>query len=261
MPFNNGTGVRHGLLVTTVMLTSLGYLYRFYNFSNRSFSQIYFEWGISEAFANGVVMAMEVALVLAFFCAPFKKLRLLLLPALISLVFETLGHSLDMAATLPWLAWPENSLRLVPFAILIFLPSKRVSLHILKFAAAATFIAHGIKALGGYPEFADYLVVFFQLAHAPITDSFAVTLLHGIGTIDILLGHHLLFFNQRRVQWVVRYMIIWGTVTAFARVMYGGWGSWPDVAIRSAHGLMMLLILLWGRDLANQDASIKLKPS
>jgi hypothetical protein len=234
------SNTHRSLLVVCVVSCSIGYLFQFHHFSSRSFSQFYFEWGYSETFAMTLVHIHVISLILATVSAPFWKLRWLVIPGFLGLALETLCHALNRGEFLPWLAIPNHMLRLAPF--LLLLGNFQTALFILKLTTAMTFLGHGIQAIASYSTFLDYILVFLQTTGLHPSEEQGRTLLIMIGTIDIFLAHHLLFFKTPRIRWVLIYMMAWGCITAFARVVHAGAGGWSDVAIRSAHFLIPLLI-------------------
>lgn len=231
------------ILRASVFVTSLGYLYRYSNDNLKAFSQIYFEWGFAERTADIAVDIMQGALLLALVAVPFRKLRFLTIPGFCALLFEVLCLCVNSNTMYPLLVVPCQALRLAPFALIIMPWNKQRAIWILKIAIAATFAGHGIEALFTYAEFVDYILAFFQLIRFPIREVSAATILHVIGTIDVLLAHHVIFYNPQRNKWVLRYMMAWGLITALSRIMYYGFGAWHEVAIRNAHFLIIYLLI------------------
>jgi hypothetical protein len=230
------------ILRVSVFLTTLGYLYRFSDDNLKAFSQIYFEWGFSEQTAEIVVDIMSGALWLTLVTLPFRKMRFFSIPGFLALLFELLCLCINSNTQYSWLVIPNHALRLTPF-LLILIPWRSVTaIRIMTITTVGTFIGHGLKALFTYPEFIDYILVFYQLINFPIREATATILLHTIGIIDITLGLYILFLQ--RTRWVLCYMIFWGLITALTRLMYYGQGAWHEVTIRNAHFLIVLLLLL-----------------
>lgn len=236
------------LIRVSVLLTVLGYLYRFLDDNLRAFSQLYVEWGFEESTAQWMVRLMIATLGLALVAAPFHKLRLLVVPALASLLFELVCLSLNPNTPHPWLAVPGQALRLAPFVLLLMPWHASTALWILKAACAATFAGHGIEALLSVPEFIDFLLVFFRSVGLPVGQPVATACLHVIGVLDVLVALHVLSYSPRRTQWVLRYMIVWGAATALVRVLYFGPVAWHEVFIRNAHFLAVYLIAVVARE-------------
>ena len=149
----------------------------------------------------------------------------------------------------PIAAWnlPCHALRyLLPVALLLLAcEHKKAALKLLAVATGITFFGHGMKALWEEMIFLDYLLAFFSDIGKPIEMTTAIMLLHVIGTIDIALAHHICFFRWKRLKWILRYAAVWGAISAFARITYGGWGAWHEVALRAPHFLVPLTLLLY----------------
>jgi len=134
---------------------------------------------------------------------------------------------------------------LLPLAILfLYRGNELYCRRVLIIGTALTFSAHGAKALFNEVIFIDYLLAFFYDIGVPVSVAAATTLLHIIGTIDIALSHHILFFRIQRIHWVLKYMVFWGLVSALARVTFSGLGAWHEVTIRAQHYLVPLALLL-----------------
>ena len=123
---------------------------------------------------------------------------------------------------------------------------------VLKIAISATFMAHGLFALGMiyYPvNFVDMTTGILSL-----TESQAKVFLTTVGILDIITAALLYFPKTLKIG--LRYALIWGFITALARVVYGFNADLIAVSIhdslygtiyRLPHGLtagVILLILL-----------------
>jgi hypothetical protein len=248
-----------GLLAAAYSLTCLAYIWRFRHFSCKTFSFLWEENGYSEAFAGRVEWMMIGLLLISAICIWIKKVRWLALAGTGVMAAEMLAATLMLSAKYPALYWAEWMMRFtLPIAaILLFQPwekSKVWSLRVMRIATALTFAAHGVKALMTDPQFTDFLLVLFRrMGTSGIGESQAATLLHVIGTIDILLAGHLLGFKLERNRMVLIWMAAWGAITAFSRITYGGWGNGHEVLIRTAHFAMPLALLLLARSKADQQ--------
>ena len=231
------------IAITSVVLTCVGYCYRFHHYNLRAFSQLYFEWDFSERTADIAVVVMTAAMALGIVAAPFRKLRYLIIPALASLLFDIVCRICYIGAIFPHLYLPNNALRLSPFVLLLGNFSTRTTVWILKICIAATFTGHGLECLAAYPEFVDFVLATSRRVHLPMAESHAVNVVYLIGVIDIALSVIILLFNHPRIRWALWYMMIWGAVTACVRVVHYGPGAWHDVAIRSAHFLMVFALI------------------
>ncbi len=130
----------------------------------------------------------------------------------------------------------------------------------LKIATAFTFIGHGLFAIGYYPlpgHFIDMMIKGFH-----ITQTTATQFLFIVGVLDILFAI-LLFIPNHKIQIIaLYYIIIWGFLTALARVYSNfsfdlGWYSlqqWlPEFLMRVPHFLVPLLLLFLIKDKKQQQ--------
>jgi len=121
----------------------------------------------------------------------------------------------------------------------------------LKIATALTFIGHGLYAIGYHPrpgQFIDMMIKGFGT-----TESQSVLILNIVGYLDIAAALAL-FIPWKKVQKVaLSYIIIWGFLTALARVYSNinwssGWYSikqWlPEFLMRFPHFLLPLILFL-----------------
>lgn len=123
----------------------------------------------------------------------------------------------------------------------------RAPITITRLALSCTFIGHGIFALGLYPVPEDYLIMVMRTFGC--TELTATSLLWWAGALDVLAA--LAVWTPRRhlkVRWMaLTYMLFWGGVTAFARVV-GHWGQgtfldtvwywFPELMVRLPHALI-----------------------
>ncbi|MCF7973537.1 MAG: hypothetical protein K9N55_06960 [Phycisphaerae bacterium] len=238
------------LLALTWTLTCLAYAWRFNRFSCKTFSFLWEENGQSDVFAGRIETIMIALLLLSAGCIWIKKMRWFALAGAVVMISEAVSETCMPSAKYPGLYWAEWSLRYatVPAAILLFQSWEKArvwSCRIMRVAIAITFLAHGVKALLGDPQFIDYLLVFFRrIGAGSLGEPQALTLLNMIGTVDLLLAAHLLFVKLERNQMVLAWMAAWGAVTALARVTYGGWSSWHEVLIRTSHFVVPVVLLL-----------------
>ncbi|MBZ0137686.1 MAG: hypothetical protein K8I27_15075 [Planctomycetes bacterium] len=139
---------------------------------------------------------------------------------------------------------------LAPLALAAFsleTPRERLGEWLLRVGAGATFLFHGIEALLGKAEFVDYLISAGDTLFAVnLSESTARTTLGIIGVLDVLAGVAILL--PKRLRAVACWMALWGFVTALARVVYLGWGNWPELLIRVTNGAVPLtLVILWAK--------------
>ncbi len=115
---------------------------------------------------------------------------------------------------------------------------------LLRYAAAATFIAHGIEAICQNGVFLDYLLgtsrEWFGVA---LSETTARWILWVIGVQDLLIGHLLIL---ARLRSVALWMALWGFVTAASRITHAGWPAYHEVLMRTANGgVPLALALVW----------------
>lgn len=120
---------------------------------------------------------------------------------------------------------------------------------ILKILIAVTFFSHGLYAFGFYPvpgKFVDMVIQIFGCS-----ESFAITFLYIAGILDFILA--VLLFVPKVEKYALWYAIIWGTLTALARIVANFYMDFPIASIhqnlhesmyRLPHGLVPLLVVL-----------------
>lgn len=210
------------------------------------------EWELSEWACQIFVQSMIGGLWAGAICAMIPK-KWALEPVLLGtivLLMEAYALTVYPADVTKSLNLPCHALRyLSPVAFFLLSSERKVwGIRILCWATSITFLGHGTKALMEYVDFLDYVLAFFQDIGSPITKQTAVLMLHVIGTIDIALAHHAMFFNRRRILWVFRYMALWGFIAASSRVTFMGFGSWHEVLSRTPHFMGPIVILLLLKD-------------
>lgn len=120
---------------------------------------------------------------------------------------------------------------------------------ILKVLIAVTFFSHGLYAFGAYPvpgKFVDMVINIFGCS-----ESFAITFLYVAGILDFILA--VFIFIPKLAKYALIYAIIWGLLTAFARLVANFYWEFPlqtlhqnlyQVVFRLPHGLTPLIVLL-----------------
>jgi|GEM_PF-1076866 len=231
-------------------LTCLGYAWRINRFSCKTFSLLWEDHGFSEAFAGRIENALIIMLLIAAVCIWVRSLRWFALVGIVAMMAEMFSATFAAGAKYPLLYWAEWMMRLTTPLVAVYLlrlndRSFKWSIWIMRMAIALTFGAHGIKALLADPYFTDLLLVYsHRIGLDLVTQDGAVLMLHIIGTVDLLLAAHLVFFKPERNRMVLVWMAVWGLVTALSRLTYGGMGNWHEVVIRTSHFLMPAT-LLW----------------
>ncbi len=120
---------------------------------------------------------------------------------------------------------------------------------ILKVLIAVTFVSHGLYAFGAYPvpgKFVDMVINIFGCS-----ESFAITFLYLAGILDFILA--VIIFIPKLAKYALIYAVIWGLLTAFARLVANFYWEFPlqtlhqnlyQVIFRVPHGLTPLMVLL-----------------
>ncbi len=223
--------------------------WRFWRYSNTSFSYLFIEKGMSEAVVNSVVNGMILLLIISTVLIWIEKKWAAYLSLSASLVLFLEASAQSFYPTEPTAIYnlPCHAVRYcLPLALLMLcLKKEKHAWNLMAVATGLTFFGHGMKALLNDFMFQDYILAFFADMGKPIELATSLTLLHIIGTIDIALAHHICFFKWRRLKWILRYMTLWGAISAFARITYSGWAAWHDVTLRAPHFLVPLALLLY----------------
>jgi len=233
-------------------LTCFAYAWRFNRYSCKTFSLLWEEYSLSRAFSGTVEGAMIVLLLLSGVFIWIKKVRWFSLVGGAVMISEMLSETFMLSAKYPMLYWAEWALRYASplAAVLLFQSSERSRIwagRIIRFAIVLSFGAHGLKALMADPRFIDFLLVFFRRIGLEMDEATGVTMLHVIGSFDLVLAAHLLFVKLQRNRMILIWMAVWGAITALARITHGGAGNWHEVLIRSSHFLLPLTLLLLNR--------------
>ncbi len=146
----------------------------------------------------------------------------------------------------------EHSIQFgLPFVLLYFTKDfdlKR-GILVLKILVAVTFFSHGLYAFGFYPVPGKFVDMVIQILG--FSESVAITFLYIAGILDFILA--LLIFIPRVAKYALWYAVIWGTLTAFARIFANFYLEFPVASIhqnlhetlyRIPHGLTPLIILV-----------------
>ncbi|CAL2056482.1 DoxX-like family protein [Tenacibaculum sp. 190524A05c] len=121
--------------------------------------------------------------------------------------------------------------------------------RILKILIAVTFFSHGLYAFGAYPvpgKFVDMVINIFGCS-----ESFSVSFLYVAGILDFILA--VLLFVPNVDKYALIYAVVWGLLTAFARLVANFYWEFPlqslhqnlyQVIYRLPHGLTPLIVLV-----------------
>lgn len=161
---------------------------------------------------------------------------------------------------LHFLGYAFNTLQLFEFALqvgtpiaLLLMVNNRLSIKGLSYyltaIIAATFTAHGLYAMNVLPlpqSFIQMTITGFGVGNQE-----AKQILWIAGLFDILLSIGI-FFPKAINKWALRYAVIWGFLTAFARIycnvyafdFWNGLSQWHfQFLVRNAHFIIPLLLL------------------
>lgn len=155
--------------------------------------------------------------------------------------------------------WPI----LIEYTTQIFLPILFVTLvHqwnprawklLAKLAIAGTFIGHGIYAAGIFPQPGSFVQM--SISSFGMGDELASSFVKLMGYLDFIAV--IMIFIPRTERWGLWYCVVWGLLTAFARLhanfypeIFWGWLDqwWFETAIRLCHGLLPLTLLMLKKD-------------
>ncbi len=140
---------------------------------------------------------------------------------------------------------------LAPLALIaITRDHPRFACWLLRFAAAATFMGHGIESIETHPEFVDYLIMAPRRIGIEISEEAAIDTLFAIGIFDVIAAVLILLWPIRLILY---YMTAWGLVTALARVIHSGWEGGTGCLVRLIHCAGPLAVLLYLRSLRRPD--------
>jgi len=147
--------------------------------------------------------------------------------------------------------WMEYSLQIATpifLYIAIFKPQWKL-LFLMKIAIALTFIGHGLYALGYYPIPAHFVQM--TIDGFGIGENEAITFLQIVGILDLIIAIGIFVPYLKKPSLI--YAIVWGTMTAFARLVANFDINMPvqslhewlyEVLFRLAHGGIPLILLL-----------------
>ncbi len=119
----------------------------------------------------------------------------------------------------------------------------------IRIAIALTFIGHGLYALGYYPVPGSYVQMTLDVLG--LSESLTYDFLKVAGVLDLLVAVFL--FIPRLVRPTLIYCIVWGTLTALARIVANfdmeipieSWHQWGHTTVyRLPHGGIPLLLWL-----------------
>ena len=207
--------------------------------------------GLSEAAALAVVRSAAVLLIIAGAVTLWRPNGPLLLFVCCWQLLLATATTWNGGAFLSDLAIPAQAVRFVtPLALLLLERRHRATappwstvVMLLRLSVAATFIAHGWKALQLSPPFLDYLFAASgRLLGWELPQELAETILLIVGSVDLLVACLLLV---RRSSALAFYMAGWGILTAASRIVHSGWDASYEALFRAANGGAPLALALY----------------
>ncbi len=212
----------------------------------------------TDNFIQGIIRANGMLYLIASICALSAKrlntrwIRIPILLGGVSLVI--LAILLTKEKFYHGAQFFEHSIQFgLPFVLLYSFKnnSEEKIILLLKILIAVTFFSHGLYAFGFYPvpgKFVDMVIHIFGF-----TESTAIIFLYIAGILDFILA--VLIFVPRITVYALWYAVIWGLLTALARIVANFYVDFPldsihqnlyETLYRIPHGLapFILLILL-----------------
>ena len=179
----------------------------------------YLKFSNSSGIINIIVSVIGWSLVVAlFFVFLSKKLKSFSISWItIVLTFIAFLYHLEKFKTAG--QFFEYSLQfMTPFLFLLLFKDgiKRRWQLLAKICIALTFTSHGLYALGFYPVPGNFVAMTINILN--VSNDSAVLLLQIAGILDVLFSVGI-FFTGRIFRWSIWYCVIWGILTAMARVV------------------------------------------
>lgn len=212
-------------------------------------------WIQNIIFYTGVLYLLAGGSVLFYAKYQRKLLRILIILGGVNLVF--LSFLLMKEKFYHFAQFFEHAIQFsLPFVFLYQIREDRDEVRlmfVLKVLVAIVFVSHGLYAIGYYPvpgNFVDMVMGIF-----PFSESQAKTFLSIAGLMDFLVAFYI--FVPRVTSVALWYAVVWGLLTAFARIVSGFHMDFPWQTIhqellgtlyRLGHGLVPLVALLMHRN-------------
>ncbi|EZH74185.1 hypothetical protein ATO12_15050 [Aquimarina atlantica] len=201
--------------------------------------------------SNGILYLIAAFCALGFTTSNKKWLRFPILVGGVSLVI--LAILLTKEKFYHTAQFFEHSIQFgLPFVLLYThadnFTSKRFIL-ILKILIAVTFFSHGLYAFGFYPLPGKFVDMVIQIIGC--SESVAVTFLYIAGILDFIIA--VLIFIPKTAVYTLWYALLWGLLTAFARIVANFYIDFPlqsihqnlyEVLYRIPHGLVPFITIL-----------------
>ena len=149
-----------------------------------------------------------------------------------------------------------------PIFLYYSITAKKVSNNLIlwmKIAAAVTFISHGLYAIGFYPRPGSFLTMTTNILGC--SNETARLFLDAAGILDFVVGVGIFFKNKIGI-YSLGYMVLWGFLTAMARIIGNFYFEFPweslhlwgfESLYRFPHFLIPLAILVYLKSLNGQS--------
>lgn len=240
--------------------------------------QAYTTYPQSEAIIDGIQYGMGIsyglgALGIFFLSAirPFKKWVISFYSyTTILLLFLTFLYTKEKA--FQWGQFFEHASQFgTPVLLMLVLYgscSQQRLLLVVKLCVALTFLCHGLYAFGYYPQPTNFVDMTTHILG--VDEPFARKILVWAGLLDFLVV--ILIFIPDTAKVALGYAVVWGGLTAFARVVaymdfsflgtsLSAW--WWETVVRLPHAMLPYLALVWqfngGRGHWRRQASLRSK--
>lgn len=235
------------VLAGVVVLMTVGSLARTWGGHGPLFDALFVDAGMAEGRAELAVSAGGVLVLVAALVAGASRGRSATIAALLVCLWmlaQSLA-ALHQEEVRPWWEPAEHAVRFVAPLGLAFMGEagypRRAGPVLLRLAAAATFIGHGVAAWCHEAAFLDYLYRFFALLGSGLGEGEARALLTAIGVLDVAVGVAVLV---RPWSPALAWMALWGVVTACARLLFPASEGWPETLVRAPNGGVPLVAWL-----------------
>ncbi len=242
------------LLVLSLLLQFLG----FFIITNISssilesylFLELDFDESLSKNIDYGLALFSFISILLALLT---QNLRFCIVPGLHFLLISYLSFQygtsfFDEAALLT-----QAPRYLTPILLFAWgIKSPRIQnmwfFRFLKLSLASVYIFHGVKALSLSPIFIDYTIILMEwLFFFPFSQKNAEFFLHTVGLLDMIAGLVIIFSNHTKALW---YMVVWGFLTAFARLIcLPGFLGLGEFLLRAQHWLLPIILIMYNNPL------------
>jgi len=192
-----------------------GAVHLFFNLEWKEYLNISNTSGIISKIVSGIGLSLLLSLCLVFLTKKLKAFSLYWIAFI--LVFIALLYHLEKFKTAG--QFFEYSLQFMTPILFLMMQKNGVTrkwLILAKVAIALTFTSHGLYALGFYPVPGNFVAMTINILH--VSNDTAIILLKIAGIVDVLASIGI-FFRGKIFIWSIWYCIIWGILTALARVV------------------------------------------